>query len=93
MLKIIHIFTQWNCTLTVSKCRKKLVDKLIEECTETVEEVKVAKITSAENENKHKCRSCALYIMLFLIIFTINIGISTYFIYFHWYLKKRCYSC
>ena len=35
------------------KCRKKLVDKLIEcssteECTENVEEVKIAKITSTE---------------------------------------------
>ena len=27
------------------KCRKKLVDKLVEECTETVEDVKLAKIT------------------------------------------------
>ena len=33
------------------KCRKKLVDKLVEECTENVEEVKLAKITSAEDEN------------------------------------------
>ena len=32
-------------------CRKKLVDKLVDECTETVEEVKLAKITLAENEN------------------------------------------
>ena len=39
------------------KCRKKLVDKLVEECTENVEEVKLAKITLAENENKHKCSS------------------------------------
>ena len=29
------------------KCRKKLVDKLVEECTETVEEVKIAKMTLA----------------------------------------------
>ena len=28
------------------KCRKKLIDKLVEECNETVEEVKLAKITS-----------------------------------------------
>ena len=40
------------------KCRKKLVDKLIDECTETIEEVKSAKITLielhfAENENKY----------------------------------------
>ena len=30
--------------------QKKLVDKLVDECTETVEEVKLAKITLAENE-------------------------------------------
>ena len=34
------------------KCRKKLVDKLVDECTETVEEVKLARITYAENENR-----------------------------------------
>ena len=62
------------------KCRKKLVDKLVEECTETNDEVKLAKITLAENENKHKCSSCTLYIVLFSIIFTINIGIGTYFV-------------
>ena len=33
------------------KCRKKLVDKLIDECTETIEEVKLAKITLVGNEN------------------------------------------
>ena len=49
---------------------KKLVDKLVEECTENVEEVKLAKITSTENKNKHKCSSCTLYIVLFSIIFT-----------------------
>ena len=40
------------------KCRKKLVDKLVEEFTETFEEVKLAKRTSAENENVCKCSSC-----------------------------------
>ena len=63
------------------KCRKKLVDKLVEECTETNDEVKLAKITLAENENKHKCSSCTLYIVLFSIVFTINVGIGTYFVY------------
>ena len=71
------------------KCRKKLVAPLIEECTETVEEVKLAKITLAENENSYKCSSCTVYIVLFWIFFTINIGgIGTYFVYFHGYLKK-----
>ena len=29
-----------------------------------------------------------MYIVLFLIIFTINAGIGAYFVYFYWYLKK-----
>ena len=36
------------------KCRKKLVAPLIEERTETVEDVKLAKITLVENENSYK---------------------------------------
>ena len=55
-------------------CRKKLVDKLVDECTETVEEVKLAKITLAENENSYKCSSCTVYTVLFWIFFTINVG-------------------
>ena len=70
------------------KCRKKLFDRLVEECTENVKEEKITEITLCENENKHKCSSCTLYIVLFSIIFTINIGIGTYFVYSHWYLKK-----
>ena len=60
------------------KCRKKLVDKLIKECTESIEEVKIA----SKNEHKNKCSSCILYIVLFSIFFTINIGIGVYFGYY-----------
>ena len=70
------------------KCKKRLVDKLVEECNEIVEEVRLAKITLAKNENKYKCSSCTLYIALFLILFTINVGRGAYFVYFHSYLKK-----
>ena len=71
------------------KCRKKSVAPLIEECTETVEEVKLTKITLDGNENSYKCSSCTVYIVLFWIFFTINVGgIGAYFVYFHWYLKK-----
>ena len=58
------------------KCRKKLVAPLIEECSEIVEEVKLAKITLAENENSYKCSSCTVYIVLFWIFFKINVGIA-----------------
>ena len=70
------------------KCRKKLVNKLVDECTETVEEVKPAIITLAENENSYKCSFCTVYIVLFLIFFIINVGTVIYFIYSHWYLKE-----
>ena len=61
--------------------QNKLVDKLLEECTETVKEVKIAKIALAEEgENKHKCSSCKLYIVLFSVIFTVKVIIGTYFV-------------
>ena len=61
------------------KCRKKLVAKLIEECTENIDAVKIA----SEYEHKNQCSSCTLHIALFSILFTINVGIGTYFVYFH----------
>ena len=71
------------------KCRKKLVDKLVDEYTEAAEEVKLAKTTLAEIEIKYKCSSYTLYIIWFSILFTNNVvEIGTYFVYFHWYLKK-----
>ena len=60
------------------KCRKKLADELVEECTETDEEVKIA----IKNEHKNKFSSCILHIVLFSIIFAINIGIGAYFAYY-----------
>ena len=71
------------------KCRKKLVAPLIEECTETVEEVKLAKITLAENENSYKCPSRTPYILSMIAVFTICAGITTYFIYYDWCLVKN----
>ena len=38
--------------MNIVNAEKKLVDKLVDECTETVEEVKLARITYAENENR-----------------------------------------
>ena len=70
------------------KCRKKLVDQLVDECADTVEEVKLAKIILNKNENKYKCSSCTLYIVLFSIFFIINTEIAVYFVYFYWYLEK-----
>ena len=60
------------------KCRKKLVGKLVEECSENID----------GNEMIHKdfrnvCNSCQIYLVLLVITFLIIIGISTAFMYFH----------
>ena len=75
------------------KCIKKLVDKLVDECTETIEEVKLAKITLAENENSYKCSSCTVYIVLMIVFFAFFTGITTYFVYCNCSLIKNNVSC
>ena len=67
------------------KYRKKLADKLVEECTENIDEIKVA----SENEHKNKFSSYILYIMLFSIFFAINIGIGAYFVYFKYINRDK----
>ena len=71
------------------KCRKKLVAPLIEECIETAEEVKPAKITLAENENSYRCPSGTSYIVSIIVSFTICTGIHAYFVYYNWSLVKN----
>ena len=77
------------------KCRKKLVDPLVEECTENIEETKLVNITvENENENKDRCSISIVYKVLFwifLIFFIINSGIIIYFIY-HKYVDCNKYD-
>ena len=70
------------------KCKKKLVYKIVEECTKNIEETRLVGKTSAKNENKHKCSFYTLYVVLLSLIFTINVGIGIYFVYSRWYLKN-----
>ena len=48
-------------------CRRRLVSKLVEECTENIEEAKISRIILAEDENMHKnkCSFCPLYIVCY----------------------------
>ena len=52
-----------------------MVDKLVEQCIETIEEVKLAKLTHAKNKSESKCSFCVVYIVLFRIFFTTNVGV------------------
>ena len=65
------------------KCRKNLVDPLVEECTENIEETKSVNIT-VENKNKDRCSFSIVYRVLFwifFIFFIISSGIIIYFVY------------
>ena len=67
--------------------QKNVIDKLVDEYTETVGEVKPAIIILAENENSYKCSFCTVYTVSFWIFFTISVvGIGARFVYFYWYL-------
>ena len=74
------------------KCRKKLVDKLVEECAENIDEVKISGMALFERRNECKS-SCRIYVVLIVIVFTISIGIGTYFIYYKYmnHDKKNCF--
>ena len=64
------------------KCRKKLADLLVEECTENINETSLVKKTLDKNENK--CNSYVVYKVLFwsfFIFFIINFRIGIYFVY------------
>ena len=71
--------------MKIVKCRKKLIDKLTEECTENIDEVKIV------NENKCVC-SYTICVVLAFIALTINIGIGVLFCLFLLVFKKRGYS-
>ena len=66
---------------TIIAGKKQLINQL-KNVKKTKKKKKEPKITLAEDENKHKCSSCTLHIALFSIIFTINVGIDTYFVYY-----------
>ena len=71
------------------KCKKKLIDPLIEECTENDDdETKIVNIP-VKNENS----SCKVYFVLMTVVFTIFTGITIYFVCYNWPLIKNNISC
>ena len=66
------------------KCRKTLIDKLLDELDENIdEEVKMF------SESKTKCNSCIFYIVLYSIFFIINVGIGAYFVYYKYMNRNK----
>ena len=73
--------------------QKRLADKLIDECTESIEEVKLAEITPFQNENNYEYNSRRVYITLMIVVFTIVTGITLYLVYYNWSLIENNISC
>ena len=72
------------------QCRKRLIDKLVEECSENIDGNKVI-YNDILNDYGKMCNSCVVYIVLLVIFLIKSKSISSVFIYFHWYLKKKIY--
>ena len=65
---VVEYLNYANC-----KCRKRLIDKLVEECNEDINENEIIYNTTLNEKN--------IFIVLFVIGFLIIIGISSAFIY------------
>ena len=74
-----------------SKCRKKIIDKLTEECSENINGNEMLYnetldiISSSDNKTSN---SCIVYIILFSVFLIISISMAIY-VYFFLYLKNK----
>ena len=62
------------------KCRKKLIDPLVEEFTENIDKTKLVNI-NVENKNNDRCHSYVICMVLFWIFFMISCGTIIYIVY------------
>ena len=62
-----------------------MIDQLVEKCSENIDE---NDMIYNRTLNDYKSSSCALYIVLFVVLLVTNIVISSVFIYFFWYQKN-----
>ena len=75
------------------KCRKRIINKLVEECSENIDGNETLDISPLDaiplNVYKKVCNSCMVYIVLFVVFLIASICTCCAFIYFHWYLKNQ----
>ena len=68
------------------KCRKRLIDKLFEECNENIDGYEII-YNDTLNDYGKICNSCTVSTVLLAIFVIMRISISSVFIHFYWYLK------
>ena len=74
------------------KCRKRIIDKLVKECSENIYENKTLDIIPLNvvplNVYKKVCNSYMIYMILLVVFLMTSICTCCVFIYFYCYLKK-----
>ena len=70
------------------KCRKRLINKVVKECSENIDENWMI-YNSTLNAIQLNDYSWTVHIVLLVIFFIMSISISSVFIHFHFYLKRR----
>ena len=74
------------------KCRKKIIDKLTEECSENINGNEMIYNETLDviplNVYKKVCSSCMVYIVFIVAFLITSICDCCVFIYFYWYFKK-----
>ena len=73
------------------KCRKRLIDKLVEECSEDINGNEVIHNVTVIDYEKI-CKSCTLDIVLLVITFLTPMDIDSLYIYFYWHTIKNCFN-
>ena len=83
------------------KCKKKLIDPVIEGCTESDDKTKLVNIT-VENDDEtkivnitveNKTSSYKVYIVLMTVVFTIFTGVTIYLVHYNWSFIKNKVFC
>ena len=69
-------------------CRNRIVDKLVEECTNVIDVNKICNDT-LNTIPSDDCASCTLYVVLFAVFLTTSVMIGGVFVYFYWYKKNK----
>ena len=65
-----------------------MVDKLVEKCDENIDQAKLTEIALFEHKNECFCYY-KVFIVLNVIVLTICIGISTYFVYYKYMNRNK----
>ena len=69
-------------------CRNSLIDKLVEECTNVIDDDAIYNITLTVTSS-NDWASCTPYIVFFTVFLSMSVIISGAFVYFYWYKKNQ----